>query len=62
MSEGHSTEVSTQKNGRLKTFYKSLLCSLAILLLAAIGVKRIGPYGGLQVDKEAIERELRSVE
>ena len=35
---------------------------LSILLLGAIGAKLIGPHGGLQVDKQAIERESRYVE
>ena len=30
---------------------------LSILLLAATGAKLIGPYGGLEVDKQAIEVE-----
>ena len=44
---------------QLEIVYDSLLCSLAILLLAAIWTKFIGPYGGLEVDKQAIERESR---
>ena len=47
---GHSTEMSTQKNCRLEIVYGSLLGSLPILLLAAIGAKLISPYGGLEVD------------
>ena len=35
--------------------------SLSILLLAAIGAKLIGPYGGLQVDKETVTEVARSV-
>ena len=36
-----------------------LLYSLCILLLAAIGAKLIDPYGGLEVNKQAIEHESR---
>ena len=54
---GHSTEMSTQEIGRLEIVSVRLLRSPPILLLAAIGAKLIGPYGGVQVDKHAIERE-----
>ena len=52
----------THKNCRLEIVFDSLLRSLSILLLAAIGAKLIGPHGGLQVDKQAIERESRYIE
>ena len=55
-------EMSTHKNCRLEIVFDSLLRSLSILLLIAIGVKLIGPHSGLQVDKHTIERESSYVE
>ena len=37
-----------------KRVYEKLWFPLSILLRAAIGVKLIGPHGGLQVDKYAV--------
>ena len=41
------------KNGQNEVFDR-LWYPLSILLLAAIGAKLIGPYGGLQVDKNVV--------
>ena len=35
---------------------------MSILLLAAIGVKLIGPHGGLQVDKSKVGKVTGSVD
>ena len=59
---GHSMEMSTNKNCRSDIVFDSLLRSLSILLLTAIGAKLIGPPDGLQVNKQAIERDSRYVE
>ena len=49
--------MSTQKNCRLEIVYDRLLRYRSILLLGALGAKLIGSYGGLQVDKQEIERK-----
>ena len=39
------------KTGQSRIFFDRLSFPLCILLLAVIGAKLIGPYGGLQIDK-----------
>ena len=54
--------MSTHKNCFLEIVFDSLLRSLSILLLAAIGAKLIGPHGGLQVDKLKVGKVTDSVD
>ena len=50
-SSGPFHENVNKKNSRNEIVFDRLWYPLAILLLAAIGAKLIGPHGGLQVDK-----------
>ena len=59
---GHSTPMSTLKNGQNEIVFDRLWCPLSILLLAAIGAKLIGPHGDLQVDKQKVCQVTGSVE
>ena len=49
--------MSTRKTDKMRWFLTGYGTPLSILLLAATGAKLIGPYGGLEVDKQAIEVE-----
>ena len=51
---GSFHKIVTLKNGQNEIVFDRLWYPLSILLLTAIGAKLIGPYGGLQVDKEAV--------
>ena len=58
---GHSTRISTRKTAEMRVCDR-LWYPLSILLLAAIGVKLIGPHGGLQVDKQKASQVTGSVD
>ena len=51
-------ECQPEKRPKWDSFWQVM----SILLLAAIGVKLIGPHGGLQVDKEAVTEVTRVAE